>query len=568
MKKVISVFLAVVMVFSVFAVTAAAATNAKVKYPIIFIAGSSVDLFDAEGNEISTGIEVLTDDDEGDGMGMDKIVETTVNILKPFVMEGLLQDKWDNYGKVLYDEFAPIWDEGQLDGDGNTKYGIGVSASEISHWDNVAATVDHGKDGTFGYGDYKFRYDWRLSPYDHVDRLHEFIKTILNTTKCEKVCLIGRCIGGNVINAYLDTYGSEGLVAKVMFDEVMSNGSATVNDCYSGKIKFSDKHLQAFLLESEYFGKENIGLGALGLSDIMYDLIKVTTDLAVQTGVVDGTTASIEALYDRLGTAFLPAVLRATGLGTWPGYWASVYAEDVDDAIDFVFGEEGTETREENAGLIEKIEYIRDHMAIPRSLEGDENLYKIFANKYGVEIGILAGYGLVQAPLTESHDETGDCTVGVGDASFGATAAGAFDTLPEDYIAERVALGYGKYISPDKKIDASTCLFPETTWFVKNKHHDTLNGYKVVENFCRYENYTVDNNPQNASQFLITTSIHGSGNFVNMTEENCADGYWITDVVQKPDKATKLQALISFLRVVIKIISELFGDFISSLETA
>ena len=131
MKKVISVFLAVVMVFSVFAVTAAAATNAKVKYPIIFIAGSSVDLFDAEGNEVSTGIEVLTDDDEGDGMGMDKIVETTVNILKPFVMEGLLQDKWDNYGKVLYDEFAPIWDESQLDGDGNTSFDIGQNVGEV-----------------------------------------------------------------------------------------------------------------------------------------------------------------------------------------------------------------------------------------------------------------------------------------------------------------------------------------------------------------------------------------------------------------------------------------------------
>ena len=566
MKKVISVFLAVVMVFSVFAVTAVAATSEKAKYPIIFIAGNSIVISDAEGNPLSTGFEVLTDDDEGD-MDTQKIIQAAMNIIIPFVTEGLPFDKWDNYGKALYEEFAPIWDESQIDGDGNPKYGTGISEADINSI-NKNALKDYGADGIFNYADYKFLYDWRLSPYEHVDRLHEFIKTVLDTTKCEKVCLIGRCIGGNVINAYLDTYGSEDLVAKVMFDEVMSNGSATVNDCYSGKIKFSDKHLQAFLLESEYFGKENIGLGALGLSDIMYDLIKVTTDLAVQTGVVDGTTASIEALYDRLGTAFLPAVLRATGLGTWPGYWASVYAEDVDDAIDFVFGEEGTETREENAGLIEKIEYIRDHMAIPRSLEGDENLYKIFANKYGVEIGILAGYGLVQAPLTESHDETGDCTVGVGDASFGATAAGAFDTLPEDYIAERVALGYGKYISPDKKIDASTCLFPETTWFVKNKHHDTLNGYKVVENFCRYENYTVDNNPQNASQFLITTSIHGSGNFVNMTEENCADGYWITDVVQKPDKATKLQALISFLRVVIKIISELFGDFISSLETA
>jgi len=255
MKKVISVFLAVVMVFSVFAVTAAAVTSEKAKYPIIFIAGNSIVISDAEGNPLSTGFEVLTDDDEGD-MDTQKIIQAAMNIIIPFVTEGLPFDKWDNYGKALYEELAPIWDESQIDGDGNPKYGTGISEADINSI-NKNALKDYGADGIFNYADYKFLYDWRLSPYEHVDRLHEFIKTVLDTTKCEKVCLIGRCIGGNVINAYLDTYGSEGLVAKVMFDEVMSNGSATVNDCYSGKIKFSDKHLQAFLLESEYFGKEN-----------------------------------------------------------------------------------------------------------------------------------------------------------------------------------------------------------------------------------------------------------------------------------------------------------------------
>ena len=31
--------------------------------------------------------------------------------------------------------------------------------------------------------------------------------------------------------------------------------------------------------------------------------------------------------------------------------------------------------------------------------------------------------------------------------------------------------GTDRYISPDKKIDASTCLYPDKTWFIKNLNH-------------------------------------------------------------------------------------------------
>lgn len=565
MKKIIAVLLALVMVCSAFAVSAAAATNERVKYPIVFIAGSSVDLFDADGNPVSTGIEVLTDDDDGDeGMGFDKIMEATMNILIPFVKEGLLQDKWDNYGKALYDELAPIWDEGQLDGDGNTKYGIGVSPSEIAHWDNIAATVDHGKDGTFGYGDYKFRYDWRLSPYDHVDRLHEYIKTILETTKCEKVCLVGRCLGGNVVTAYLDKYGSEGLVAKAVYDEVMSNGSTTVNDSFSGKIKFSDKHIQAYLLESEHFGKDDIGIDLRGVNELLLDMVKKAVDCAVQTGGLQIPLDGIERLYEMVAEAFLPAMLRATGLGTWPSYWTSLCAEDFDTALNLIYGEEGSEVRLANEGLVEKILYLKERIVIPRTYEGDANLYKRFEKEYGVEIGILAGYGLLQGPITESSDDTGDCTVDLMSSSFGATAAGVFDTLSDEYIAERTALGYGDYISADRKVDASTCLFPDTTWIIKNKHHDTMTGYYIIEKFCQYDNFTVSNNYKGFDRFLVASlENYSTSSFENMTEDNCADAYWITDVNQNPTPQSKIIALIECVKVLFKLITELFNGNIT-----
>lgn len=557
MKKILSLILVTVMLFTV-AVPAFAADSKAEKHeknPIISIAGSSIDICNADGEVISTGIEVLTDDDDGD-ITKEKVIESAVNILLPFVMEGLPADKWDNYGKALYEELAPIWDETQLDGDGNAKYGTGVSKAEIAKWDKKAATVDTGADGYFGHSDYQFRYDWRLSPYDHVDRLHEYIKTVLKTTGCDQVSLSGRCIGGSIITAYLDVYGSEGLVKKVFYDEVMSNGSAVFNDCFSGRIKFSDKHAQAYLVQAEYFGKEDVGVDLSSVNELLLEVIERTLDLITQVGVTNAILDDVEELYDRLYTALMPSMLLATGIGTWANYWVSVYDEDYDRALDLIFGKEGSESRKAYAGLIGKLERIRSGIVSARP-----ELYRKFNEEYGVEIGILASYGLANAPIIEHYDETGDTLVGVTDASFGATAGGLFTTLPQSYIDRRVAEGYADYISPDGKIDASTCLFPETTWFIKNKHHDYYGAVPyLAEYFTQYSNVTASSNSRNISRFLVHQK-GVSGEIANMTAENMADGPWIDCVKQTPTKQSRIEALIRWaLRLFTLLFKLLSGD--------
>lgn len=561
MKKTISVVLSLVMLFGILALPTAAAQNEHEKCPVIFIAGSSVDICDAEGNVIPTGFDVLTDDDGGDSISKEKIIESSINIILPFVAEGLAEDEWENYGNALYEELAPIWDETQLGGDGNAKYGTGVSAAEIKQWDDNALK-NHGADGKFAMWDYMFRYDWRLSPYDHVDRLHEYIKTIITTTGCDQVALMGRCLGGNIINAYLDVYGSEKLVKKVVYDEVMSNGSATVNDCFSGKIEFSDRHIQAYILQSEYFGKYNIGIDIADVNDLLLEIATGLLDVLTQTGAADAIYDSVYDLYERLCEAFMPAMLRATGIGTWVSYWASVCDDDFDTALNLVFGEEGSELREENKGLIDKINRVRTNLVKPRELKGDDNLYKIFEKEYGVKIAVISSYGLVNPPITESSDLTGDCTVDTKNSSFGATVAGVFDTLPEMYVDLQIASGKGEYISPDKKIDASTCLFPETTWFIKNNHHDTYSPVeRIAEFFTQYKDVRVNDNSRNISRFLVIKE-NTVGEAVNMTEENCGDGPWLSEVTQKPSVETIVITAIRLLTAVFTLLTQLLeGTF-------
>ncbi len=561
MKKSIAILLALIMLCSVAVLPASAATEKKDKTPIIFIAGSSVDICDAQGNQIPTGFDVLSDDSES-GITKEDIIESAMNIILPFVMEGLPEDEWDNYGDALYEELAPIWDSTQLDGDGNAKYDTGVSAKEIADWDYIAQNVNHGKDGKFGLWDYKFRYDWRLSPYDHVDRLHQFIKDIIKTTGCSQVALVGRCLGGNVITAYLDVYGSEKLVKKVVYDEIMSNGSSAINDIFSGQIALSDKHIQAYLLASEHYGKQDVGIDLTGINDLVLEIAERTYDLMAQVGAADMAFGSIEELYGRLYKAFIPAMLKATGIGTWASYWTSLNSKDFDTAVDLIFGEEGSEERAEFAGLVDKLYTLKKQIIELRELEGEENLYKKFEKDYGVQFAVIAGYGIPIPPLGVNHNDNGDSTVDTKNSSLGATVAGLFDTLSDEYIAERVEAGYGEYISPDKKIDASTCIFPETTWFIKNKHHDVGAGWEnIAEYYTQYTNVTASRNEKNISRFLVA-DIDNRSKYYNMTEENMADGPWLEEVEQEPSVPSKLASLFRFLATVLRILTLLInGEF-------
>ncbi len=558
MKKLIAVMLSVLMIFGVFAVPASAAGEEKhEKCPVIFIAGTSISICDEDGNVIPTGFEVLTEDGNGeDTYTKEQIIETVINILLPFVAEGLPFDRWDNYGDALYEELAPIWDKTQLDGDGNAKYGTGVSKEQVKKWDDTAEKVDAGADGKFKISDYQFIYDWRLSPYDHVERLHAYIETVMRTTNCNQVALFGRCIGGALIDAYLEEYGSCGYVKKVFYDEVLSNGSAAISDCFSGNINFGDKHAQAYINQTEYFGQQGEILDLSGVNDLALEIITRLFGLITQLGVTDAILGDVKDLYDRLYGALMPSLLLATGFATWGSHWVSVYEEDFDDAINLVFGEEGSERRAEYDGLIEKLIYIREHLTSQRP-----DMYNKFMEEYGIEFGALASYGLASAPIIKHHDETGDTLVGVQDSSFGATSAGLFTTLPELYISERVAAGYGEYISPDGKIDASTCLFPETTWFLKNNPHTYTATTYIAEYFTQYTNVTASSNNRNYSRFLVRDTTNHS--FTNMTAENCADGEWLTVVEQKPTDETKIKAFIEFLASFVKV---LIGIFIKLLN--
>ena len=558
MKKLISVLLVMIMLFTVMS-PAVFAADALVKdmTPIVYIRGNGEAIYDENGDEIPVEFADLFDKNivpEEEGITKEKLVESCANILLPFLAEGLLMDKWDNYGKAIYDEFSPLFEKAAIDGDGNPKYNTGVSPEVLAKSEYNAANIDFKKPGYAGYyrvGQYDFCYDWRLSPYDHVERLHKYILTVMETTGSDGICIAARCLGGSLLHAYLDVYGHLGHVKRVFYGEVLANGSAYVSQCFSGKFDFDAKHLQTYLKFAEI---NNM----ISLTDFASEIVTTTMDLFVQTNVLGTVLGDLDELYGKLYQALIPALLLSTGMATMPNYWASVYEEDMDDALDLIFGKEGTERRKEYSGLIEKIQRYR------KSSTADlTGFYDRISKDYGIEVGVFAKYGYLSMPVIEDYDELSDSLIGLKDASFGATCSTVKTTLSDKYIAGRIAQDpkNAKYISVDKMVDVSTAYFPETTWIVKNCVHSVAGIFdEISTHFLTYKNLTVDNNTRMAQFSMYEGGGKASECYVTpMTEENCASFEWLGIAEEKPTLQTKLMSLFKWLTTMLKLLTKLLN---------
>lgn len=551
-RKTLSLILVAIIVVSAGSVSVSASADNE-QTPIVYIRGNGEPLYNADGERIAAEMEDVSLGGDDDGDMTDTIIETATNILKPFLLEGLLKDEWDNYGKAVYDELSPLFEQAILDGDGNPKYGTGVHPDTLKK-SEAQTLIDKGADGVYDLYDYSFVFDWRLDPYAHVDRLHNHIKTILSTTGESQVSLVSRCLGGAIINAYLEKYGSEKLIKNVMYTETMSNGASLISKGFSGQLEFDSVAVQRYAGQMMHSGKTGYGI-KLSVPALAEEIIKNTLDLLTQTGALDKVLFSVELLYEKLYKALVPALFHALGYGSQPIYWTCVTEEDFDLALDVMFGEEGSEGREYYAGMIDKILYYREHVTskLPE-------LYATFTDEYGVHIGAVVKYGYINDPVTVGREELSDGLVSLKDASFGATTAKADSTLTDDYINALVADGKGKYLSPDKEVDTSTAFFPDTTWVIKNIHHN-ITGIEntIAVDFCRRTNATVDDSAY--PRFIIYDEF--SKKWTAMTEDNCADLDFMSLPEEEPTTETKLAALMRFLTSFFKFIAALFKGKVS-----
>lgn len=553
MKKIISLILSLTMLAALFVPVAYAADEKPFEAgatPIIYLRGNGEGIYYENGAGEKALIdlpEVLGDSSIYDTEGM---VKEIVNILIPFVAEGLAQDDWDECRKAIYNAISPFFLQSISDGDGNAMMNTTISVdSQNSNSNPNVSAKDH-----YTVGDLTYHYDWRRDPYDNVDGLHEFVLKVIEKTGKKQVSFTSRCLGGTLLNAYLERYGHLGLVKNVMYGDTLAMSSTVLSKLFSGKLSIDSKNVQRYKGQMERCAEIGQGVG-IALPELVDEILLPTLDILTQTGSMDAMGEGIEKLYDDLLHLLLPALLHAVGYGSTPNYWACVAEEDFDEALEFMFGEEGSEARLHFAGMIKKIEYYREHVTSKQP-----ELYNKFIDEYNINIGTVSKYGYLNMPLVEDNDLLSDSLASLTHASFGAYCAKITETLPEDYIASRVAQGKGKYISPDKQVDVSTAVSPDTSWVIKNCHHGFADiVFIIAEEFCNGTDVTVENSSY--PQFIVYEET--TGKWSEMTEDNCGDLEFMSRAEKEPTVETKLAAGLRFITAIIKFITMLLKGEIS-----
>ena len=524
MKKVISLLLAALMLMSICSVGVFAAgdigvENSSIKVhesrsqiPVIRLLGDGEPLYDQDQKRIfHLRTFYIPEDEDGEESSL---TESLANVLLPFLIDGLLTDNWEPYYENLQKEISELFGDSCLDENGNPVNGTGISQARK---DEMAADLSKdlkkGK-GYYEVNDYRFWYDWRLDPMYTADLLHEHIQAVKKATGCPKVSILASCLGTLVTTAYITKYGTDDLHG-VGFTGSVSGGSEAISEAISGKFNFDADAVSRMLVDSDYVGEFSVDA-----------LITTSIDLLSSTGVINGFEAGIrETLYEKLVHGVTSALALSTFF-TWPTYWALVTPEDYDDAMYYVFGDENSEKRQTYAGLIEKIEAYNTEVRANYI----DTLKSIGENE--VIFCAVAKYGFQILPIGQSNDIVSDQFVSLNHSSFGATTSKMGTTLGEEYIAQRTAEGYGAYISPDGKVDASTCLYPESTWFIKNASHSE---YTIFERKLMYDVITADKqiyvneevNGLTYSRFLVYD--YETDTMSTMTEDNCNTEHWDTD---------------------------------------
>lgn len=287
-----------------------------------------------------------------------------------------------------------------------------------------------------------FRYDWRGDPIVLAAQLNDYIDYVTKTAGTDKVALTSHSLGSVVILAYLSLYGYD-KVAGIVLDSPVIDGVAYLGDLLCGETEIT---AQAFSL----FFK-----GVMGATEYE-DLVSSSLEILELSDVPELASDFLDNIFEKIGPVFFRETLVPL-FGHWLTIWAMTPESKVEQAVEFVFG---NSEDEDTLALKNKIESYNSLVRKDRK----ETLLNF--DKQG-RIAIISRYGFSSLPVTSSWELLGDSVIETKSSALGATTSIVGECLSDEYLEDKDM----KYISPDKTIDASTCLFPEKTWFVKNLLH-------------------------------------------------------------------------------------------------
>ena len=425
MKKTISVLLAVIMAFSVSAATFSSYATDECHCgttPVVFVTGFAMtDLVANPGTDEQYNVFMPE---------IPAIVRTVVQLIVP-IISLCITGNYDSFAASLSKALNELMKDAACDDNGDPLN------ENVDIKFRVDPTAEHG----YGY-DNRFNYDWREDVFDIAAELNDYIEETKAVTGHSKVAVKAESMGGAVVMTYLKVYGSDSVETVIMQSSAF-NGINLVGGLFTGDLNIKTKSVMNYI-GNFIEGNDTMTVFYRCLFNMLCGFILSPVCNAVDRVFTEGK----EVLYeDCLRDLF----------GNLTGIWTFVPNEYYEQAKDYMLDET------ENAELIKKLDAY--HYGVMDSTQEilDE------AMEDGMKLAIISNYGKAAVPVLADDGYQSDFLIDTARTSLGATCADYGETLGEGYV-QKNADGHN-HISCDNVIDASTCIYPEYTWFVKDMMH-------------------------------------------------------------------------------------------------
>ncbi len=497
MKKVLSVVLAVLLIFSAVSIGAIAGNEEKV--PVVILQGYSgpnlayadengEPIFDADGNvQLAWPLNF-------DNLGADiaaLLADVTLN----------QNDLGDAIVDVLQQYFEPL----EMHPDGTSKnnlvpYPSGAAATRASTLiengmeeyipERVVADMaieEVGAENVFG-----FTQDWRQSQVDSAADLDAYIQEVKAITGADKVDIYGLSHGGQYGTSYLYYYGHKGDVRNAVFGDPATLGTSAVGSFFTGE--YVDANLEDVIRFVEHgFEYEQDWEWLLQLLSLDEFLVEIVNSALVNTDLLEGIVL-IPSLWDFVPHNYFEDALQYVGLN------ADVNGKLYNDTVKF-----HADVNNDGFNLANKLADLKAS---------------------GMKIGYVCGSGYDSVNGKYNSDILIDTYL-----SSGSDCALAGEIFADDYVqANTVCNNPNHYhISPEFNIDASTGFLPDATWYIKNQGHGMIMHDEYSKNLVHDFLWGDIENVYSSKEYPQFNISQNNGEILYTRFDNTSSGYHSTN---------------------------------------
>lgn len=285
---------------------------------------------------------------------------------------------------------------------------------------------------------YFFTYNSFGNHLDAVNELYDFIQMVKKDTGHDKVNIVPISMGGSIANGLLEYYPDVvNDLNKVVYIVPALDGSTIVGDLYAKDFTFLDEDFLYNGFLETLMDEEEARMVEVLARILPDNVLMACLDAAVNT-LVEDVAVNITSLW-----ALCPSEYYLEAANTY-------------------------------LSTPEKAEIRRQtDMYYRAQMNSDQNIQRLVDN--GVQVFNIVDYDVALYCIGNAwNDDNADGVIHLDSTSMGAVSAKVGETLPEGYKQANTNCSdpTHNHISPDKVVDASAGLLPDTTFYFDGQNHE------------------------------------------------------------------------------------------------